>query len=122
VLHTMARILGVAPMNQMDALAPVMTKCFSARPDLTPYTARKELVALDQLTPPKEKLSAQARFWAEKSERFDFREADFDNAEDEETRSRLLWFGGRGDEPYPIDWAGAHGKGLEALRLRLASK
>src|SRR5207248_10742079 len=37
VLHTMERILGLPPMNQMDALAPLMTECFMDRPDLTPY-------------------------------------------------------------------------------------
>src|SRR5262249_34095890 len=122
VLHTIRRILGVEPMNQMDALAPVMSTCFSDRPDLTPYKARTELVALDQLTPAKEKLSAQARFWAEKSEQFDFREPDFDNPEDEDMMNRILWFACKGNEEYPIEWVGAHGKGLEALRLRLASK
>src|SRR5262249_770280 len=102
-----------------EALAPVMSTCFSDRPNLTPYTARKELVALDQLTPSKEKLSAQARIWAEKSLELDF--TDPDNA-DEDTLNRILWFAGKGDEEYPIEWVGAHGKGLERLRLRLASK
>ena len=119
VLHTIESILGVPPMNQLDAMAPVMTKCFADRPDLTPYQVRKELVALDQLTPPKEKLSAQARIWAEKSLELDFTDAD---AADEDTLNRILWFACKGDEPYPAEWVGAHGKGLGALKLHLAGK
>ena len=49
VLHTMERILGLPPMNQMDALAPVMDACFTDRPDPTPYTARPATVPLDEL-------------------------------------------------------------------------
>jgi hypothetical protein len=40
VLHTMDLILGVPPMNQMDALAPVMTACFMDKPNLRPYKSR----------------------------------------------------------------------------------
>jgi DNA-binding beta-propeller fold protein YncE len=119
VLHTMEQILGVPPMNQLDAMAPLMTKCFADRPDLMPYTVRKEVVALDTLTPPKEKLSAQARVWAEKSLDLDFSDADL---ADEDTLNRILWFACKADEPYPTEWVGAHGRGLKALKLHLAAK
>ena len=39
VLHTMERILGLPPMNQQDAMAPIMFECFNNVPDFTPYTA-----------------------------------------------------------------------------------
>jgi YVTN family beta-propeller protein len=119
VLHTMERMLGVGPMNQMDALAPVMTACFADRPDLTPYWARPARVKLDELNPPLKKLKGQARVWAEKSLALDFARPD---AADEDTLNRILWFAARGEEVYPAAYAGAHGRGLGRLKLRLASK
>jgi YVTN family beta-propeller protein len=118
VLHTMELILGVPPMNQMDALAPVMIACFMDKPDLTPYQARPATVQLDELNPKVDKLTGKARYWAEKSMALDFSRPD---EADEDTLNRILWFAARPEEEYPAAWAGAHGRGLEALRLRLAS-
>ena len=39
VLHTMEQIMGLPPMNQQDAMAPLMFDCFTNVPDFTPYTA-----------------------------------------------------------------------------------
>jgi DNA-binding beta-propeller fold protein YncE len=119
VLHTMERILGVPPMNQIDALAPVMTACFSTKPDLTPYQALPANVKLDELNPPAKKLKGQARIWAEKSVSLDFSKPD---AADEDTLNRILWFAAKGKEEYPAAFAGTHGRGLGALKLRLVSK
>jgi YVTN family beta-propeller protein len=119
VVHTMERILGVPPMNQLDALAPVMDACFKPTPDLTPYRARPATVPLDEVNPPAKKLTGRARAWAEKSMTLDFSKPDM---ADEDTLNRILWFAAKGDEEYPAAFAGAHGRGLAALRLRLASK
>jgi len=119
VVHTMERILGSLPMNQLDALAPVMDACFFAKGDFTPYLARPAAVAFDELNPPKEKLKGNARIWAEKSMALDFSKPDL---ADEDTLNRILWFAAKGAEEYPAQFAGAHGRGLAARRLRLASK
>ena len=37
VLHTMARMLGIQPLNQMDSVAPLMPGCFVQTPGYTPY-------------------------------------------------------------------------------------
>jgi YVTN family beta-propeller protein len=118
VLHTMELILGVPPMNQMDALAPVMTACFTDKPDLTPYVARPATVKFDELNLKVEKLSGMARYWAEKSMALDFSRPD---EADEDTLNRILWFAAKGEEEYPAAFAGAHGRGLGSLRLRLAA-
>jgi YVTN family beta-propeller protein len=119
VVHTMEQILGVPPMNQLDALAPVMDACFKLAPDLTPYRARPATVPLDELNPPKKKLTGRALFWAEKSLALDFSKPD---AADEDTLNRILWFAAKGQEEYPAAFAGAHGRGLGRLRLRLAAR
>jgi hypothetical protein len=37
--------------------------------------------------------------------------------------NRILWHAARGvDEAYPVEWAGAHGRGLKALGLRLEKR
>lgn len=38
ILRTMELILGIAPMSQYDAAATPLWRCFTATPDLTPYT------------------------------------------------------------------------------------
>ncbi|MBM3214504.1 bifunctional YncE family protein/alkaline phosphatase family protein [Candidatus Poribacteria bacterium] len=116
VLHTMARILGIPPLNQMDALSPVMSACFTSEPDLAPYRVRPNTVPLDEMNPATGSLRGPAKYWAERSlqERFD----EFDRA-DENTLNRILWHSVKGDEPYPAHFAGAHGTGLKALGLAL---
>ena len=50
MLHTMERILGLPPMNQQDAMAPLMFDCFTSVPNFTPYTALPNNVPLAQGT------------------------------------------------------------------------
>ncbi len=61
VLHTMEDILGLPPMNQMDAMAPLMTECFTEKQDLSPFVALKNNIPLDQMNPAKASLDGAAR-------------------------------------------------------------
>ena len=115
VLHTMERILGLPPMNQMDALSPLMTACFTNEPDLNPYRALPANVPLDRLNPPRAALDPDRRRWADASLAQDFQ--GFDRA-DEDTLNRILWHASRGpDAPYPTALAGPHGTGLKGRKL-----
>jgi hypothetical protein len=117
VLHTICRILGVPPMNQMVAMAPVMTACFTDNPDLTPYQALPNGVPLDELNPPLQSLSPAARYWAEASLRLPLDKPD---RADENLLNRIIWHAVQGvDAPYPAEFAGAHGRGLAARGLVL---
>jgi YVTN family beta-propeller protein len=69
MLRTIELILGLPPMSQYDAAATPMAAAFSAKPDLTPYTARPPRVPLD------EKNDAVA-FGAEASAAMNFDEPD----------------------------------------------
>lgn len=118
VVHTIERIFGATPTNQLYAMAPVMSGCFADRPDLTPYTCVPNRVPLAELNPPKASLTPQQLKWAELSESLALDKPDMI---DEDTLNRILWHAARGvDSPYPAALAGAHGKGLAALGLRLA--
>lgn len=117
VLHTMEQILGLAPMNQMDGMAPLMTACFKDRPDFGPYVAVPNRVPLDEMNPPLTKTAGLQRQLAEKSLRLPF---DRPDEADEDELNRIVWHATMGwDRPYPAALAGAHGRGLAALRLRL---
>jgi len=43
-------------------MAPVMTACFTDKPDFTPYTVLPNRVPLDELNPPLQSLSRQERY------------------------------------------------------------
>jgi len=116
VLHTMELMLGLPPMNQMDAMAPVMRDCFVETPDLKPYTALPNRVPLNKMNPKKVALSGEELKLAQTSEEQDFSEPDLVN---DDAMNRILWHSVKGVEtPYPAAYAGAHGKGLKALHLK----
>ena len=119
VLHTICRILGVPPMNQTVAMAPVMDGCFQETPNFATYTCRPTNIPLDELNPDPKKAPSktQARL-APKTERLDFSAPDRLDAQ-AVLFSRWVWSTVRGDEPFPVAYTGAHGKGLKALGLRL---
>ncbi|MBI2946726.1 MAG: phosphoesterase [Verrucomicrobia bacterium] len=116
VLHTMERMLGLPPMNQMDALAPLMTHCFTPKPDLTPYRCLPNNIPLDEMNKATTQLHGAELYWAEKSLEQSLDEVD---QADEDTMNRIIWHSVKGvDTPYPAHLAGAHGKGLKALGLK----
>jgi hypothetical protein len=118
VLHTIELILGLPPMNQLDAMAPPMREVFSEQADLTPYKLVPNNIPIDQMNPRKAALSGDALKFAQLSEKLPLEQPDL---ADENTLNRILWFSVKGDAPYPAAFAGAHGKGLKALHLKLDS-
>ncbi|EEF62162.1 alkaline phosphatase family protein [Pedosphaera parvula] len=116
VLHTMEQIMGIPPMNQMDAMGPLMFDCFTNVPDFTGYTALSNNIPLDTMNPgtTAAKMTAEERYWAKKSMKLDFSKPD---AADDNTLNRILWHSVKGNVRYPREFAGAHGKGLKKLGL-----
>jgi hypothetical protein len=104
LLRTIEQILGLPPMNQFDATAVPMFDCFTETPDFTPFDAVPNIVPLDTMNPPKEKIAdARLRRLAVQSARLNFRRID---ACPEDTLNRILWHAVKGpDVAYP-DWAG----------------
>lgn len=116
VLHTMERILGLPPMNQQDAMAPLMFDCFTNVPDFTPYTALANNVPLTEGVASSSALSSKERYWARKIQKLDFSRPDRIN---DDLFNRYIWFTIKGDAPYPAEFVGGHGKGLKQLGLVL---
>ncbi len=120
VIHTMERILGIPPMNQMDALSPLMTDCFTNVPNFQPYTALTNNVPLAEMNPGTASLSRKERYWANKSLKLDFTQPDH---ADDDTLNKIVWHSVKGmDAKYPARFAGTHGKGLKKLHLVLTGE
>ena len=51
LIRTMELMLGLPPMNQIDATATPMFDCFTNLPDFTPFAAVPNQVPLDQMNP-----------------------------------------------------------------------
>jgi YVTN family beta-propeller protein len=119
VLHTIERILDLPTTAQLVAQAPLMTGCFSEQPDPAPYQARPARVPIDERNAAIDTLHGKARQLAEASEKMDFREPD---RIDDDTMNRILWHSSMGiNAAYPAELAGAHGKGLKRLGLKVDS-
>jgi hypothetical protein len=117
VLHTMELMLGLPPMNQMDAMAPVMWNVFNNEADLTAYHCKPNTVPIDLTNKAKAAMTAAELKLAEQSEAM---RIDIPDAADENTLNRILWASMKGtDAAYPVAFAGAHGKGLAELHLKL---
>jgi hypothetical protein len=120
VLHTMSRMFGIPPMNQMVALSPVMTDCFTSQPDFKRYQCLPNQIPLDEMNKPTAELQGEELHWARQSLELPLDEVD---QADEDTFNRILWHSVKGaNVPYPAGLAGAHGKGLRALRLVLSGE
>jgi YVTN family beta-propeller protein len=92
MIRTMEMLLGIAPMNQLDASAVPMD-IFQETPDLTPYKAVLPTIALDNLLTEKPKDKATAE-WMKKSLRQNFAHADM---ADPKTLNGIIWFACRGN-------------------------
>jgi YVTN family beta-propeller protein len=103
LLRTIELILGLPPMNQMDASATPLFDCFTDTPDLTPFTAVPNRIPLDAMNPPAQAIrDPLLRRHAELSAKLPL--ARIDQC-DEDLLNRILWHAQKGSAaPYP-KWA-----------------
>ena len=96
LIRTIELLLGIEPMNQLDATATPIN-IFRVEPDLRPYKAVLPNVALDNLITPAARDAATAR-WMRLTEEQDLAHADM---ADPEVLNRIIWFSVRGNTPMP---------------------
>jgi len=101
--RTIELILGLPPMNQLDAAATPMSDCFATTPDTTPFASVPNRVPLDQLNPEPRNISDRVlRQDAIVSNHLPMEEAD---RCPEDVLNHILWRAMRGlNTPYP-QWA-----------------
>jgi hypothetical protein len=99
----MELMLGLPPMNQMDATATPMFDCFTDAPDFTAFTAVTNQVPLDEMNRPLKKISdAQLRRDAYVSAKLPL---DKEDQCPEDLFNHILWRAMKGAQtPYPT-WA-----------------
>lgn len=103
LLHTMELILGLPPMNVMDAIATPLYDCFSETADFTPFETVPNNVPLDQLNPaPRALADPVQRRYAEISARLPLHKID---ACPNDLLNRILWTNRKGSKtPYPAHY------------------
>ncbi|SPE52475.1 Phosphoesterase [Verrucomicrobia bacterium] len=103
LLRTMELMLGLPPMNQMDASATPMFDCFTNVPDFTAYEVATNQVPLDEMNPkPTAIKDPILRHDAYVSARLPLEKED---QCPEEVFNRILWRAAKGSRvPYPA-WA-----------------
>jgi len=92
LIRTIELLLGLPPMNQLDASA-VPIDAFRSEPDLTPYRAALPQVALDNLLNPVEP-SGRGAYWMERSLEQNLAHADMADAR---TLNEIIWYSVRGE-------------------------
>lgn len=103
LLRTIELILGLPPMNQMDATATPMFDCFQDVPDITPFVSLTNNIPLDQLNPqPKKIADPLLRKYAYASARLPLRAVD---QCPEDLLNRILWHAMKGSQAAYPAWA-----------------
>jgi len=111
LIRTIELLLGIEPMNQLDATATPID-IFRTEADLRPYKVLFPNVALDNLVTPPARDAATA-YWMRRSEEQDLEHADM---ADPEILNRIIWFSVRGDSAMPSI---ARLPAFDAMRLGL---
>lgn len=103
IVRTIEQILGLPPMNIMDATARPMFDCFVSTPDLTPYQALKNRIPLNEMNPPLTALKGSDLYYAQRS-----MEPQFDGIDtgDDELFNKILWHAMKGKAKYPKRFSG----------------
>lgn len=105
MVRTMEQILGLPPMNVIDATALPMFDCFNQKPDFTfAYRTQPNKVTLTEMNPAPTGLKGAALRFANQSIRHGFYQIDRGH---DDLLNRILWFSAKGKKRYPAELAGA---------------
>lgn len=98
LLRTIEQILGIPPMNALDATAVPMSDCFDTTIDRTIFHWQPNRVPLDKMNPGLATLRGKARHYAAMSATPQFAHID---GGDDDLLNHILWFAAMGNKPYP---------------------
>ena len=98
MVRTIEQILGIPPMNVLDATALPMWDCFGHRRDGAAYTYVPNRIPLNQMNKGLSELKGKAAYFARLSASRVFKEVD---GGEDELMNRILWFAAKGEVPYP---------------------
>lgn len=98
MVRTIEQILGLPPMNVMDATALPLFDCFSDVKASYTYTHLANIVPLDRMNKPVVELKGKAASFARASAVQASKGVD---GGDDDLMNRILWFAMKGDQAYP---------------------
>lgn len=98
MVRTIEQILGIPPMNVIDATALPMFDCFDQTMKAQAYTPVKNNIPLDEMNKSVYLLKGKEKEYALLSASPKFDKID---AGEDELFNRILWFAAKGKEPYP---------------------
>jgi hypothetical protein len=98
MLRTIEQILGIPPMNSMDATSRSMRDCFQPVKISKTYTAVPNRIPLDEKNKSLSSLKGMERRYAEISQNEVFNEVD---GGQDDMMNKILWFYAKGSVKYP---------------------
>ncbi len=98
MVRTIEQILGLPPMNIIDATALPMFDCFTENPDKSAYSFLKNNIPLDEMNKSAASLTGKAKKYALLSS---LPELDHIDSGNDDLLNRILWFAAMGKKPYP---------------------
>ncbi len=98
MVRTIEQILGLPPMNVIDATALPMFDCFNTGADKTTYTFLKNIIPLDEMNKSTGSLNGKAKQYSILSSLPEF---DHIDGGSDDLLNRIIWFAAKGSEPYP---------------------
>ncbi|MFN8354239.1 MAG: alkaline phosphatase family protein [Spirosomataceae bacterium] len=103
MVRTIEQILGLPPMNVIDATALPMFDCFTNQAIDYQYKSEKNITPLDKINPGLSLLNGREKHFAELSLRPEF---DLIDSGHDDVMNRILWFAAKGRAKYPKKFAG----------------
>ena len=100
MVRTIEQILGLPPMNVIDATALPMFDCFNATADTarTRYTLSPNIIPLDEMNKDEAYLHGRQLNYAHQSAGHQYDKVD---GGDDDLLNHILWFSAKGNKPYP---------------------
>ncbi|MEN0054509.1 MAG: bifunctional YncE family protein/alkaline phosphatase family protein [Mucilaginibacter sp.] len=103
IVRSIEQILGIPPMNIIDATALPMFDCFANKPSNYVYQSVPNRIPLNRLSPKLSSLKGAALHYAQLSSKPEYDHIDGGN---DDVMNRILWFAGKGKKAYPAKLAG----------------
>ncbi len=103
IVRSIEQILGIPPMNAVDATALPMFDCFTAKPGKGQFAAIPNRIPLNEMNPALAMLKGKALLYARQSMLPEYNHIDGGR---DDMLNRILWFSTKGSRPYPARLAG----------------
>jgi YVTN family beta-propeller protein len=104
MVRTIEQILGIPPMNKIDATAEPMFDCFDSIQIAKPFDSLANQIPLDELVKPLAMLKGKDRKFALLSMQKQFEHIDGGN---DDLMNRIIWYATMGNRKYPSNYASA---------------